>query len=360
MLQGATKESHTSHNESETGAVFLPNFCAIRSVFVVVMTAELLAVMLSLASVDVLGDFLQELSLVSLVTQWVALMTAALLCLSRGVLQRMGAQLAALLAWGLMMLVTLLVCIISLWLNGQVILTLGADQLFILLLKPLAIAAIVGLVVLHYLTLQYRWKQQVAAENTARMQALTSRIRPHFLFNSMNTIASLTRTDPAKAEELVEDLADLFRVSLGEADRQSTLGQELELARQYLSIETHRLGERLKVVWDLMELPESAIMPPLTLQPLLENAVYHGIEPSAAGGVIVITGRFRKNRLNLSIRNTLPEEPQPTHRKGNQLALENIRQRLTGLYDESASLTESRIEGEHQVRIVIPHPWRVE
>jgi two-component system sensor histidine kinase AlgZ len=230
------------------------------------------------------------------------------------------------------------------------------DQTFILLLKPLSIAAILGLVVLHYLYLLYRWKQQIAAENTARMQALNSRIRPHFLFNSMNTIASLTRTDPLKAEEMVENLADLFRVSLGEVHRQSTLGRELELARQYLSIENQRLGERLNVVWDLEGMPESATLPPLTLQPLLENAVYHGIEPAAGGGTIVITGRYRKKRLNLSIRNTLPNAPQSTHRKGNKLALENIRQRLKGLYDEAASLTESRIDGDHQVRIVIPYP----
>ncbi len=356
MLQSGKKESNHSQGEKEHSAIFLPNFCSIRSVFVVVLSAQLLAVILSLASVDALSDFLQELSLISLLTQWIGLMTAALLCLFRGILYRFGNRVAALLAWGLLMLVTLLVGVMSVWLNGQAIWPLVNDQTFILLLKPLSIAAIVGLVVLHYLYLLYRWKQQIAAENTARMQALNSRIRPHFLFNSMNTIASLTRTDPLKAEEMVENLADLFRVSLGEVDRQSTLGQELELARQYLSIENQRLGERLNVVWDLVGMPESATLPPLTLQPLLENAVYHGIEPAAGGGTIVITGRYRKKRLNLSIRNTLPNAPQSTHRKGNKLALENIRQRLKGLYDEAASLTESRIDGDHQVRIVVPYP----
>ncbi|MEN8179785.1 MAG: sensor histidine kinase [Pseudomonadota bacterium] len=360
MLHDSKKELNNPQSDSQPGAAFLPNFCSIRSVFVVVLSAELLAVILSLASLEEPGDFLQELSLVSLVTQWIALMSAALLCLFRKTLQQLPNYLAALLAWGLLMLVTLMVSMLTLWLNDQIALPLVTDSSSLFLLRSMGVAAIVGLVVLHYFYLLYRWRQQMAAENAARLQALNSRIRPHFLFNSMNTIASLTRTDPLKAEEMVENLADLFRVSLGAVDRQSTLGQELELARQYLSIERQRLGERLKVVWDLEELPETALMPPLTLQPLLENAVYHGIEPSAGGGTIVITGRYRKNRLNLSIRNSLPEEPQPTHRKGNRLALDNIRQRLSGLYDDEASLSESRIDGEHQVRIVIPHPWRVE
>jgi two-component system sensor histidine kinase AlgZ len=173
----------------------------------------------------------------------------------------------------------------------------------------------------------------------------------------MNTIASLTRSDPLKAEEVVENLADLFRVSLGDVQRQSTLGRELELARQYLSIERLRLGDRLQVEWEVEGIPESALLPPLTLQPLLENAVYHGIEPSTTGGSIRISGRYRKKRVNLSIRNTLPETPRKTHRQGNRLAVENIRQRLMGMYDQAAKLTESRIEGEYQVRIVVPHPW---
>jgi two-component system sensor histidine kinase AlgZ len=175
----------------------------------------------------------------------------------------------------------------------------------------------------------------------------------------MNTIASLTRSDPALAEEVVVDLADLFRVSLGDATRQSNLGRELELARQYLNIERHRLGQRIQVEWDLGDLPLDAMLPPLILQPLLENSVYHGIEPAASGGVIHISGRYRRGRVNLAIRNAVPEVRQSGHRKGNRLALENIRERLAGLFGVQASLTESRVEGEHQVRLVVPHPWRL-
>jgi two-component system sensor histidine kinase AlgZ len=156
---------------------------------------------------------------------------------------------------------------------------------------------------------------------------------------------------------VVQDLADLFRVSLGDAGQLTTLGKELDLARQYLSIERYRLGERLNLVWDLQALPEQAKIPPMIIQPLLENAVYHGIEPAAKGGTITITGRYARNRINLSIRNTLPEDNERSYRKGNQLAMENIRARLAGVYDLEASLSEANIEGEHQVRVAIPHPW---
>jgi two-component system, LytTR family, sensor histidine kinase AlgZ len=250
-----------------------------------------------------------------------------------------------------------LVCVLTGWID----LRMGLD-LFTpdrdLLLRALGIGTIVGVVVLHYLYLQHLWQRQVEAENSARLQALHSRIRPHFLFNSMNTIASLTRSDPKLAERVVEDLADLFRVSLGDAARASTLGRELALAQQYLGIEQVRLGSRLRVEWDLKDLPERAMMPPMILQPLLENAVYHGIEPSAVGGTIRITGRYRRRRINLGIRNSLPPVGEGSHRQGNQLAMENIRARLAGIFDIEASLTESHVDGEHQVRLVFPHPWR--
>ncbi len=335
----------------------LPNFCSIRSVFAVVVTGELLAILLSLAAAGELQYFVNKLSLISLMVQWIGLTTTGLLCLLRKPLQGLGNQLTALSALLLLLGMTVIVCLLTGWLD----LKMGLN-LFVLdgelLLRALGIATIVGLVVLHYLYLEYRRQCQVDAENSARMQALHSRIRPHFLFNSMNTIASLTRSDPQLAERVVEDLADLFRFSLGDAARPSTLAAELSLARQYLGIEQVRLGDRLRIVWELEELPEEAMMPPLILQPLLENAVYHGVEPAADGGTIVITGCYRRRRINLSVRNSLPPAGETSHRKGNQLALENIRARLEGIFGIEASLSESHVDGEHQVRLVFPHPWQ--
>jgi two-component system sensor histidine kinase AlgZ len=174
----------------------------------------------------------------------------------------------------------------------------------------------------------------------------------------MNTIASLTRTSPELAEEVVHDLSDLFRANLSDAQRLSTLGKELELAQGYVRIEQQRLGERLRVEWDLEELPDEAKMPALILQPLLENAVYHGIEPSAEPGTIQIVGRYRRHKVNLSIRNTLPPQESHDHRRGNRLAVENIRQRLQAIFDEEAGMVASEVEGDHQVRLFFPHPWK--
>jgi two-component system sensor histidine kinase AlgZ len=272
-------------------------------------------------------------------------------------LLRIGNQLAGLSAFALLLVMTALVCLLAGWLDQYLGLGLFTAD-WGMLLRALGIAAIIGLLVLHYLYLQSLWQRHMVAESSARLQALHSRIRPHFLFNSMNTIASLTRSDPALAERVVEDLADLFRVSLGDAAKPSTLSRELDLARQYLGIEQVRLGDRLRIEWELEQLPDDAKMPPMMLQPLLENAVYHGIEPAAAGGKIVVTGCYRRRRVNLSIRNSLPSDGESSHRQGNQLAMENIRARLAGMFDMEASLTESHVDGEFQVRLVFPHPWQ--
>jgi len=205
--------------------------------------------------------------------------------------------------------------------------------------------------------MQHLWLEQVKAESEARLQALQSRIRPHFLFNSMNTIAGLTRTRPDMAAEVVQDLADLFRVSLRDASRPSSLADELEFARRYLNIEHQRLGDRLQVEWDLQGLPDDAMMPALILQPLLENAVYHGIETATEPGTIRIVGRYGQRRVDLSIFNSLPSDYEVSHRKGNQLALDNIRQRLAGVFLGQASLTEQEDTGGFRVRLVFPHPW---
>ncbi|MEW8657526.1 MAG: histidine kinase [Candidatus Thiodiazotropha endolucinida] len=357
MQQSETQPDRKRPSDSDGRVIFIPNLCAMRAVFAVVVIGELLAILLSLAVTERLSGFFSVLSLISLLVQWVGLSTAVLICLLRPHLNRLGNWWAGMSVFLILLGMAWLVSHLIVWMNSSMQLAILPHNHADLIWRTLGISAIVGVLVLHYLYLQYLWRRQEEAENSARLQALYSRIRPHFLFNSMNTIASLTRSDPAMAEEVVEDLADLFRVSLGDASQLSSLGKELDLARQYLSIEHYRLGERLKLVWDLNDLPEQAKIPPMIIQPLLENAVYHGIEPAAKGGTITITGRYRRNRINLSIRNTLPEADERSHREGNRLAMENIRARLAGVYDLEASLTESNIDGEHQVRLAIPHPW---
>jgi two-component system sensor histidine kinase AlgZ len=136
-----------------------------------------------------------------------------------------------------------------------------------------------------------------------------------------------------------------------------SLETELELTRSYVRIEGQRLGRRLQVAWDLEDLPMDARVPALILQPLVENAIYHGVEPAPDGGVVTIAGRYRRGRINLSVRNTLPPAGGATHRSGNQMAVENVRSRLAVRYGDEASLSVGRVDGEYQVRVTLPHPF---
>ncbi len=334
----------------------LPDFCGLPAVFAVVVGAELLAIALALGSGLHWQDSWHRLSLLSLYLQWIGLSSALLLCLLRAHLARLPARRAATLAWGLWLLVAAVVSLGAGALAERLDVGLDPDGRLGLLLKTLAIAAIAGALALRYVYLQHLRRRQVEAESQARVQALQARIRPHFLFNSMNTIAELTRSDPALAEELIQDLADLFRVSLGEGGSTS-LERELQLARRYLHLEQQRLGERLRVEWDLQDLPQEARLPPLVLQPLLENAVYHGVEPALEPGPIRIGGRYRRQQVNFSIRNQVPAAAGGEQRPGNRMALDNIRQRLEAYFHGQASLVASWVEDDYQIRLVFPHPW---
>jgi len=331
---------------TSTSTAFLPNFCAIRLVFAWVITAELLAIVLTLAAQP--QDFWNALSLRSLYVQWVALGLAAVLCLTRQWINRLGHTRAGISVWVLSLLMTTLVFAASRYLLQQ-------EPLldWTMLAQHRGISAIISAVALRYLFEMHQEQQRRAAGLKARAQALQARIRPHFLFNSMNTIASLTRSDARLAEEVVHDLSDLFRASLAESEQLSTLAQELELARGYLRIEEQRLGDRLQVSWDLQGLPECAPMPALLLQPLLENAVYHGIEPSVHGGIIEISGRFRRGLVNISISNPLPEKQ--SQRKGNHMAQQNVSERLQAVFPELGDLHIGEVEGRYQVRLVFPY-----
>ena len=218
---------------------FLPDFCAIRMVFAVVVSAELLAIVLTLGAFPLPGSFWSELSLRSLYIQWVALTLSALYCALRRPLGHLSHALAGVAAWLMILLVTAAVFFVAARLGLSARPASMAE-----LANHLAIAGIVGAALLRYLYEQHRERQRELAESQARLQALQARIRPHFLFNSMNTIASLTRVDAELAEQVVEDLSDLFRAPLSDAGEMSTLEREFELARGYLRIEGQRLGER--------------------------------------------------------------------------------------------------------------------
>jgi two-component system sensor histidine kinase AlgZ len=200
-----------------------------------------------------------------------------------------------------------------------------------------------------WLDLRARAWQPVDA--SVRLAELQSRIRPHFLFNALNTALALVRVDPARAEGVLEDLAELFRVALTDIGESVSLAEEVELARRYLTIEQVRFGARLNIVWELDDAAGEARVPPLLLQPLVENAVRHGVEPSAEGGTVRIRTRVKLGRAQVLIANTVPEQPsQP----GAGMALRNVRERLHLMHDMAAQFEARRVEGAFRVQLVVP------
>jgi two-component system sensor histidine kinase AlgZ len=187
----------------------------------------------------------------------------------------------------------------------------------------------------------------------ARLQALQARIRPHFLFNSINAVLSLIRAEPRRAEAALEDMADLFRVLMADNRDLAPLENEIELCRQYLALEQLRLGERLRIDWHVDNMPKDALVPPLLLQPLLENAVYHGIEPSIEPGVVSVNIYHVRDQVHMVLRN--PYRKDGTHHAGNKMALGNIRERLALHFDAEASLKARLGDSEYEVHITIPY-----
>jgi two-component system sensor histidine kinase AlgZ len=213
---------------------------------------------------------------------------------------------------------------------------------------------LVGLVtamLLAYFDLRGRALSPALAE--ARLQALQARIRPHFLFNSINAVLSLIRQEPRRAETALEDMAELFRVLMADNRELTPLKREVELCKQYLNLEQLRLGDRLKVEWHIDNMPADAMIPPLVLQPLLENAVYHGIEPRTEPGVVSINLYASRDEVHAVLKN--PYALNGSHHVGNKMAIGNIRERLQLHFDAEASMNARVTDDAYQVHIVMPY-----
>jgi two-component system, LytTR family, sensor histidine kinase AlgZ len=217
--------------------------------------------------------------------------------------------------------------------------------------RVIVLAGIVTAIVLYYFYLQQRAYSPAIAE--ARLQALQARIRPHFLFNSINAVLSLIRSQPKRAESALEDMADLFRVLMAENRDLVPIEKEIALCKQYLNIESLRLEERLKIHWQIDDMPPDALIPPLILQPLLENAVYHGIEPLPEGGEISVSIYTKHQELHIQISN--PCSPENDHHSGNKMAIKNIKERLQLHFDLEASLKTEADKHHYSVHIRMPY-----
>ena len=333
---------------------FIPNLCDVGMMFIMVLLVELLSLMLALVPSSYLG-FWDRLALISLFAQWLALANAALLCSIRQWLNMQHVAICAAISYSLMLLISVL---FSLFIVNYVdfiglFSTSGDEGAYYFILRNAAISGIVYAVVLRYFYVQHQWRNNLEAQSLAQIQALKARIRPHFLFNSMNSIASLVHIDANKAEKAIEDLSDLFRSSLQEKTSH-TLADELDLTNSYLDIEYLRLEERLVVDWQLNDDALDIEVPSLCLQPLVENAIYHGIEPVTEGGIIKISAQLENNRLCLSVCNPLSEKDEMSRHKGNHMAQANIKTRLLLMYGKEAEFTIKAEPGLYTVSIGIP------
>ncbi|MBS1270447.1 MAG: Sensor histidine kinase BtsS [Gammaproteobacteria bacterium] len=229
-----------------------------------------------------------------------------------------------------------------------------------MVIRILVISAIINALALRYAFVYHRTRIDSKTREQDRLQVLHAHIQPHFLFNSMNSVASLIRPDPERAERALHDLADVFRVTLRDARKMVPITEEIELARQYLDIEKLRLGDRLQINWSNSKVPHNALIPSLTLQPLIENAIYHGVEPSSSGGVVELRMWSEGSDLLVLITNPIPETANPAQegarqRKGNQMAMNNVRERfLNHHFHGKAGLRNYEQSGRYHTILKMP------
>lgn len=336
-------------------AAWLPDFCSPRTAIAVLALAELvLLVVLYAPSPD--WPTLGRLATGTLFVQWLALCSLVSLCLARRRLARLPVPASVAGAFaivlGILLLGTLLAVTIDRALAFDLTSGLGTPEH--IALSVLLVGALVTTGALRYFYVQAQWQREVRAQARAQVRALQARIRPHFLFNSMNTIASLVARRPAEAERAVEDLSELFRAALAVGDELSDLGRELDLVQRYLAIEQLRLGARFAIDWHVADdVPRTLAIPALLLQPLAENAVLHGIQPLAAGGTLTFRAQQAPDGVRIELRN--PRHPNPAPRPhGHNIGHDSVRERLRYHFGDRARLEVD--SGPDHYRCVVTLP----
>ncbi len=322
----------------------IPDFCQLRALLILAGVMFGVAAVLTLMGPERGQELLNRFILVCLFLQWLGFCGAVLLCKARAWLDQSRPQRVFAVCWALLVLLTLVLSDIA-WLATQYV-RLGAfvpdPARWEFMIRNGCLGAIVSLLVLRYFWLRQQGAEQLRAEADARHDALRARIQPHFLFNSLNSIAALVTVKPDQAERMIEDLSALLRVGLDVRTRMAPLAEEMDIVEAYLRIEQARLGDKLHVEQDIpMELM-SWDVPLLCVQPLVENAVTHGISRCTGGGQLRLRARAQNSLLVIEIENPLPDAS--VQSQGHQVSLDNIAQRLALIYADRASL-ETGIEG---------------
>ncbi len=349
--QSSSVQGNKSQHQADAREIFLPDYCNLGVVGRVLLFVNALVLLSVLARGNGFAADFGEFMAISMLVEMICLVSLVVLCGFRRLLERRPA---------------------TLWMQRIVGAIVPAMVCFLLLVTLLDIdwfaysfprlhlgyssflCFVIGSFIQHYFEL--RNKAFSPALGEARLQALQARIRPHFLFNSLNAVLSLIRTEPRRAETALEDLADLFRVLMRDTRKLSTLCDEVSLCQQYLAIEKIRLGERLQVQWQIQHLSDKELnqtqIPALLLQPLLENAVHYGVEPVASASAILV--EIQKSLDKIEIKVTNDYHPKAQLALGNHMALENIRQRLRLLYDIEAQLYAEVVDTRFVVTLLFP------
>ncbi|MEZ5536764.1 MAG: histidine kinase [Thiolinea sp.] len=330
---------------------YLPNLCLPKALVRMLLVAVSLAFVLALIVARDFSGLLVEFGLHALFTLWVVLASVLSICMIHRFYLPGSNNMATFIVTGIVLLFTLTAS----WM-GMMLLHPGEGFDLLFVLRNLLISLVITLVMLRYFYLQGKWEESVEADSSAKYEALQSRMRPHFLFNSLNTVAFLVHKDPDTAENAILDLADIMRTTLDRRTRIS-LQEELDVTMRYLRMEALRLGKRrLTVVWDMDRntLPFDMQILPLILQPLAENAIYHGIQPRKDGGTLTISLYDAGDHLAISVTNPLPPEGISTHQKGNHIAQENMKNRLQLAYGGRANLQIQKLPQQYRVSFSIP------
>lgn len=327
----------------------LPDFCSLPVLFALLIVGALTVTLMRLAP-GATGGW-REYSAAVLFTSWLSMLLTVALCKTRPAMQRLPGHWPYAAVWLLLVGMTGLAAALLGWMDRALSLGIGPASPERFIVQATLTAGLLGACLLRYFYVVGQWQARRAAEAQAQVDALQARIRPHFLFNSMNTVAALIAVDPVAAERTVENLAELFRAALGdERDAIGTLGDEWRLIDRYLDIESLRLGDRL-VVDRAIDLPETLPLPRLLLQPLVENAIRHGIQPRIDGGTVGITARRVPGGAELRVDNPLPDTPAPS---GTGHGLRNVRERVRHHYGDRARVQADAVDGRFVVTLFLP------
>jgi two-component system sensor histidine kinase AlgZ len=329
---------------NQTGAAIrLPSFCNLGVMLRSLVIVNILVAAAAAVRAASLDAFALEFVTLAALAEPVLLASLVVLCGARRWLHAMG--------YGPALLALALFEVALAWLMTLLLGDLIAERRDASFFRVAFVALFATGCILAYFDLRARALTPALAE--ARIQALQARIRPHFLYNSINAVLGLMRSEPRRAERALEDMADLFRVLMADNRTLAPIADEIELTRQYLAIEALRLGDRLKIAWRLDGMPPDALVPPLILQPLVENAVYHGIEPSQSGGEIAIEVAREGGEIAVTLTNPYPGEGR--HAAGNRMAVANIRERLQLHFDAEARMKAEVRDGVYTTIIRIPY-----